>query len=134
MPCSSISPLILPSTINYTNLSSMLQLPPPSMLGVDPIIHNTQTNQVSYPCIPCNIDEIIPAVSMQNIDGHWKQSNKKRNTKNPLCSHYQGDFMFSHNWITQWSCYPWLKLGFEVFYFNIVKVFHSNPSIDLKSF
>ncbi len=31
-PCSSILPLILPSTINYANLSSMQSLPPPSIV------------------------------------------------------------------------------------------------------
>jgi hypothetical protein len=92
-----ILPLILPSTINYANLHSMLQLPPPSIARCKSVLHNTQTNKTLYPCVPCGSDRIIPTVSMQKVDStENKQTNKKRNPKNSLCSHYQSDFLSGH--------------------------------------
>ncbi len=67
---SSILPLILPSTVDYANLHSILQLPPPSIARCRFVFHNTQTNKASYPCVPCSNNEIIPVVSMQKVDGH----------------------------------------------------------------
>jgi hypothetical protein len=54
----------------------MPQLPPPSIAQWKFVLHNSQTNKTSYPCIPwnnnCCDDGTIPTDSMQKVDGHWK--------------------------------------------------------------
>jgi hypothetical protein len=50
--------LFLPPTIHSTNLlQCSCSLPHPSF-DATPILHNTQTNKVAYPCIPCNCNRI----------------------------------------------------------------------------
>jgi hypothetical protein len=58
----------LPPWITQTFLQCSRSLHHPS-LGAAPILHNTQTNKVAYPCIPCNNDGHIPITSMQKVDG-----------------------------------------------------------------
>ncbi len=61
--CSFILPLILPSTVNYANLSSMQQLPPPSIAWCKFVLHNTQTNKISY--MLTNFLEIVIIVATE---------------------------------------------------------------------
>jgi hypothetical protein len=62
----------------------MPQLLPPSMVRCKFVLHNTQTNKTSYPCVRWNSnccgDRTIPVVSMQKVDGHWKQKSKTLKT------------------------------------------------------
>jgi hypothetical protein len=63
-------PLILPSSINYANLSSVQLLTPPSITRRNSCSHK-QTNLPTHafnPCIPCSNDGHLPAASMQKVD------------------------------------------------------------------
>ncbi len=66
--------LALPSSLSYLPLSNMQtffqcsrSLHYPSF-NTTPTFHNTQTNKVAYPCIPCKNDGHIPTISMQKVD------------------------------------------------------------------
>ncbi len=89
--------LCLPSSVHSGNLfqcNHFLHHPSHNTILV---LHNTQTNRIAYPCIPCSSDGHVPVTRMQKVTANENSKTKKQNPKNLLCSHYQGDLLFGHN-------------------------------------
>ncbi len=64
--------LFLPPTVHFANLLQCNHSFHHPFFNTAPILHNTQTNKVANPCIPCSRNRMNIHRKRAKVDGHWQ--------------------------------------------------------------